>query len=122
MATYGGVPIFGRSVRVSMAKNPSAEQMNSFFGVNGMQRLFGGSRGRAFFVEGVLYGVDASDLSDAELLILSYEDGIGRSLEDSYGRSWPSVVFRGEYQPQGKILQDLRGFYQEYKAIFHGLI
>lgn len=122
MAAYGGAFIFGAAVKCSMVKNPSAEQMNAFFGVNGTQRMFGGSRGRAFFVEGVLFGATMGDLSDAELIILSYEDGIGRAFVDSYGRSWPSVVFRGEYQPQGRILQDARGFYQEYKVIFHGLI
>jgi hypothetical protein len=122
MATYGGSAIFGLSVKCAMSKNPSAEQINAFFGVHGTQSLFGGTRGRVFMIEGVLFGTTSGNLSAAELVLLSYEDGIGRVLVDSYGRAWPSVVFRGEYSPQGRILRDFRGFYQEYKAIFHGRI
>jgi hypothetical protein len=120
VAAYGGVAMFGRSVRVAMNPNPSAEQINSFFGVSGTQSLYGGGRGRVFMVEGTLFGANASALSSAELLILSYADGIGRVFTDQYGRNWPMVVFRGEYSPQGRVMFDVRGYYQDYKAIFHG--
>lgn len=120
MPAYGGIPMFGRSVKCSMQMNPPAEQLNAFFGVNGTQRLFGGLRGRVFLVDGLLLGATIFDLSDAELLILSYNDGIGRVFEDSYGRQWPSTVFR-DYQPQGRIMYDARGYYQVYKAVYHCL-
>jgi len=122
MATYNGSSIFGSAVRIVHTPRPSAAQVNSFFGISGTQLVWGGGRGRAFFVTGVLVGSDLSDLATAEALLLSFDDGIGRVLVDNWGRSWPSVVFTGQYQPdpQGpKPLCDGSGGYGlPYRAVF----
>ena len=118
MATYDGSNIFGGSVRVRMEQTESASQANEFFGVNGKQALFGGSRGRMFFIDGVLYGSTGSTLAAAIGLILSYDDGVGRVLVDSYGVSWPSVVFR-KFTPSERVLP---GYFLPYKAVFEGLL
>jgi hypothetical protein len=117
-ATYDGSNIFGQSVSVRMEINPSAAQLNEFFGVTGMQSLFGGGRGRVFLVSGVLLGGDDGTLASLRDLILTYDDGVGRVLVDTLGDAWPSVVFR-RFQPGDRVLG---GWVLPYKAQFDGLI
>lgn len=93
-ASFGGDLIFGGAVRVRHVANPPAEQVNAFFGIGGLQSLYGGSRGRTFLISGVLAGTDDADLSAAEANLNSYVDGIARVLVDTRGRSWPSVILR----------------------------
>jgi hypothetical protein len=107
-ATYGGASIFGRSVTVRHVPNPPAEQINAFFGVGGLQSLFGGSRGRLIVVTGVLYGADVNDLNAAEATLASYCDGIARTLVDVRGRSFPSVLLRPA-EMIGRVLQNPDG-------------
>jgi hypothetical protein len=120
MATYDGVNIFGRSVSISMKVNPSAAQVNEFFGVTGTQSLYGGGRGRVFLISGVLAPDSGlpEDLAAMRDLILSYDDGIGRILVDTLGGIWPAVVFR-RFDPADRILP---GPALPYKAQFDGLI
>ena len=117
MATYDGGNIFGSAVRVRMEVNPSATQINGFFGVSGTQSLYGGTRGRVFLVSGVLTAPDADTLSAYIATILSYDDGIGRVFVHPVYGSWPLVVFR-RFQPGERILP---GPALEYKAQFDGL-
>jgi hypothetical protein len=117
--TYDGGNVFGYAVKCRMMVNPSAAQVNEFFGVAGKQSLYGGSRGRAFLIEGVFAAEDgnASTLQAYVDLLLSYDDGIGRVLEhDVYG-AWGSVVFR-RFEPSERILP---GPCLPYKAMFEGL-
>lgn len=118
MPTYNGVNIFGYSVKVRMDVNPSASQVNEFFGVSGQQSLYGGARGRVFLVEGLLAGPDVPSLSSLVGTILSYDDGIGRVFSHPVYGDWPSVVFR-RFQPGDRILF---GYALPYKAQFDGLI
>jgi hypothetical protein len=103
-----------------MLVNPSAAQLNEFFGTSGKQSLYGGTRGRLFNVEGVLVAEDgeASTLQSYVDAILSYDDGIGRTLfHDVYG-SWDSVIFR-RFEPSERVLP---GPALPYKAFFEGLV
>jgi hypothetical protein len=117
VATYDGVNIFGQSVKCRMVVNPSAAQIDAFFGANGQQSLFGGGRGRTFLIEGVLTATDVPTLNSMYGLILSYDDGIGRILVDSLGNTWPNVVFR-RFEPAERILP---GPVLPYKVQFDGL-
>ena len=122
MATYDGVDIFGYAVQMAHVLNATAEQLNAFFGLSGTQSLYGGQRGRAFTVQGVLYGQSIADLNAAEALYHSYLDGLARVLVDTRGRTWPQVLVKAPFQPQGKVLQDARGYYQPYKGLLVGLV
>lgn len=125
IAYYDGYAVFGQAVKVQHVLSPSAQQINAFFGISGTTLVYGGSRGRAFFVSGVLVASDLATLAVAESTLLSYDDGIARTLTDAWGRSWPYVVFRGEYQadPNGpQALVSGAGWGLPYRAVFHGLV
>ena len=130
-AYYDGAAIFGLAVQCQHVPKASAAQINAFFGVSGTQYIWGGQRGREFFIQGVLTGTSWAELAAAEQLLLSYDDGISRVLTDTWGVDWPSVVFTGHYQRQGKpLFGSAQGddgtivpvVCQPYKATFHGLV
>jgi hypothetical protein len=97
--TYGEIAIFGICNSVKMVPNANAMQVASFFGTQGIQTLMGGTRGRVFEITGMLTGVTPGLIvAGSEALLLSYADGVARTLVDTTGVSWPNVVFRNEYQ------------------------
>lgn len=96
-AYLDGVPIFGLAVSVKMQPNINAAQISAFFGLTGNQSLFGGGRGRGFMITGLLNGDSPAGCVVAEALLLSYADGLARTLTDPTGVSWGQVVFHGEY-------------------------
>src|SRR4051794_11994767 len=98
MASYGGVGIFVAAVSMTTSDNPRECQVNSFFGLNGLESLDGGFRGRITRVQGVLYGRSAFLLASAEGLFRSYNDGVARVLVDNLGTIWPNVKFL-KFQP-----------------------
>lgn len=123
IAYYNGSNIFGLAVSVQHVPNPSAQQINSYFGVTGSQMIYGGGRGRVFHITGVLIGTDVSDLASAEATILSFDDGIARTLTDTWGRNWPYVVFVGEFTPDQKGPRPFDGGWAlPYRATFRGLL
>jgi hypothetical protein len=117
MPSYRGVNIFGYAVSMVRAANPAVTQENHFFGLSGVESLSGGLQGRYTEVRGLLYGVTAADLNAAELLFESNVDGRIGDLEDQYGNVWPFVRL-DQFQPQGRIVHDPRGFYRPYVARF----
>ncbi len=123
MMTYGGANIFGAAVQFQQVAHPNAQQNNTFFGVSGTQSLFGGGRGRMFLIRGLLLGATIEDLNSAEAVIQSYADGIARTLVDPRGRTWPNVIYRGEFTPDPRgPYPTATGWALPYKAILHGLI
>lgn len=117
-----GQQIFGAAVRMQVIANPSESQVNTFFGVDGMTNVWGGSRGRTIMVEGLLYAPDIATLNAAETLFMSFNDFKARTLVDTRGRPWPNVVFKGEFAPDPMgPLAILGGWGLPYKAIFRGL-
>lgn len=121
-AAFGGSNIFGAAVRCNVNPHASANQTATFFGISGVLATWGGSRGRTFYVEGVLTGADFNELALAEELIESYNDGIARVFTDTWGVDWAYVVYRGEYQRTGKPLFTSTGVCQPYKMVLHGLV
>jgi hypothetical protein len=122
MMTYDGADIFGAAVQFLQVAHPNAQQNNNFFGVSGTQTLFGGGRGRMFQIRGILLGSTIQDLNSAEAAILSYADGIARTLVDPRGRTWSNVIFRGEFTPDSRgPYPTASGWALPYKAVFHGL-
>src|SRR5262245_46788014 len=118
MASFGGVNIFGTAVSMSTADNPRANQLNSFFGLSGLECLAGGSRGRVTDVIGLLYGNSPTTLSSAESLFRSFHDGVARPLVDTLGATWPNVRLE-TFQPLGRVRQSPGGIlFRSYKARF----
>src|SRR5438067_2091534 len=108
MASFGGVSLFGTSVSMSTADNPRERQLNAFFGLGGLERLDGGSRGRVTQVTGLLYGNSPYALAAAESLFRSFNDGVARPLVDTLGSTWANVCLES-FQPQGRIRQSPAG-------------
>jgi hypothetical protein len=122
MVTLDGSNIFGAAVQFQHLAHPNAQQINTFFGVSGSQSLYGGGRGRMFLIKGILIGSAIQDLNTAEAQFQSYADGVARTLVDPRGRSWPNVIFRGEFIPDSRGPYAIAtGWALPYKAVFHGL-
>jgi hypothetical protein len=120
--SFGGSSVFGTACHVVHVPHPIALQRDGFFGVTGMTSLFGGGRGRTFEVTGLLVGSDVPSVIVAEGALLACADGIARTFVDTQGRSWPNVIFDGEYQPsaEGPKPTDF-GWCLPYRCILHGL-
>ena len=121
MPSYRGAEIFGVAVSIRHVLSPSETQINAFFGISGIQSLFGGNRGRTFFVTGCFFAPDLPTLNAMEGIFLSYADGIAGELVDTRWRVWPDVVFRGQLEPADHLLFNAYGLVLPYKALFHGL-
>jgi hypothetical protein len=128
--SYGGAFIFGLAVHMQMIANPTAEQLDAFFGIEGLFALFGGGRGRTHLISGCLFAVtDGYDddaialLNVAEGVIHSYADGIARTLIDTRGRVWPNTIFRDEFQPDpmGPRPTADQGWVLPYRMVMHSL-
>lgn len=121
--TYGGFAIFGVATSVEHIPNANAQQIAAFFGVQGVQSLMGGGRGRAFGIDGLLVGSTTAGVRAAESALLTYADGLARTLTDTTGSVWPNVVFHAEYQPTSKFMSipSLGLWGMTYKAVFRGL-
>jgi hypothetical protein len=123
MATLDGSPVFGLATNVLHTPHANAQQINQFFGINGSQTLFGGTRGRTFMISGVLIGATIADINSAETQLLSFADGLAHTLVDNRGREFDNVIFRGEYSPFAAGPRPLAGggYCLPYKAVFEGL-
>ena len=123
MTTLDGSAIFGDAVNVVHNPRPNAQQINHFFGVDGQQTLFGGTRGRTFVISGVLSASNIPMLNAVEATLLSFADGLTHTLVDNRGRIWPNVVFRGEYAPSPMGPRPLAGggWCLPYRLVMEGL-
>jgi hypothetical protein len=118
MASYAGLGIFGAGVTMTTSDYPRECQVNTFFGVNGLETLDGGFRGRVTRVRGTLSGQSAPLLASAEGVFRTYNDGLARVLVDNLGTAWPNVKLL-KFQPIGRIRQSADGvFFRPYWAIF----
>jgi hypothetical protein len=118
MPSFGGANVFGTAVAMSTADYPRQNQVNAYFGLNGLEMLDGGARGRVTIVEGVLYGNTAAALAGAEATFRSYNDGVARVLVDQFGTSWMNVKL-DLFRPSGRVKQAPDGsFYRRYQARF----
>lgn len=121
MPSYGGLAIFGSAVTMATVDERRQTQFNTFFGINGLETLDGGLRGRTTRVRGVLSGPSALDLAGAENLFRSLDDGLTRTLVDNLGLVWANVRLTG-FQPFGRVRQTPNGtFFRAYQAQFFHL-
>jgi hypothetical protein len=118
MASYGSVNIFGTAVTMSTSDHPREKQVNSFFGLSGLETLDGGLRGRVTEVKGLLFGPMPTALAAAESIFRSYNDGVTRNLVDTLGTTWANVRL-DSFQPIGRVRQSPFGFFfRAYRARF----
>ena len=121
MPTYGSFDL-GGACRVQMLFNPSEYQRNAFWGVTGVQLLWGGNRGRTFVVRGLFSASTRAGVAAKRDTLLSYADGIGRALTDSEGTAWPYVVFTGEFAWTTPYAAFGSSYCREYQATFVGAV
>jgi|GEM_PF-1951500 len=128
MGTLGGDNIFGIATRFQPTFAPTAQQINAFFGVDGLQSLFGGERGVSILVSGWFFDVTPEGVVDQEGLLLSYRDGIARTLVDNYGRVYPDCVMGEQYQqdpmgirPAFLFATGQGGWAMSYRCVLQGL-
>ena len=128
MGLLNGVNVFGIATTFQPSIDATAQQINAFFGVNGVQAVHGGQRGMSILVSGVFFGPTPESVIAQEGILLSYRDGISRRLDDNLGRVYPSVVFDGPYQtwehgvkPAFLPYGGVGGWAMAYKAVFREL-
>jgi len=129
MGLYGGESIFGVCTSFVPSFEPTAEQLNAFFGVNGVQAIHGGERGVTVLISGVFFGLTEGDVVNQEGLMLSYRDGIARTLVDNFGRVYPNVLLTSTYQPWEHGVKPaylmsggpISGFAMSYKMVARSL-
>ena len=118
MPSFGGVNIFGTAVNMTTTDNPREKQLNSYFGLSGLESLDGGLRGRVTNVSGLIYATSSATLGSLEFLFRSYNDGVARALLDTLGTTWMSVRL-DSFTPVGRVRQSPYGFmFRAYQARF----
>ncbi|GAC1470641.1 MAG: hypothetical protein NVSMB9_15910 [Isosphaeraceae bacterium] len=118
MSLFDGMNIFGFAVSMSTTDHTRERQLNSYFGVSGLEAIDGGLRGRTTIVSGLLYANSASALAGSESLFRSYNDGVARTLIDQFGTIWSNVRLE-LFHPQGRVKQSSAGYYlRPYQARF----
>jgi hypothetical protein len=121
--TYDGGFVLGTACHVVHRPLPNGEQIDAVPGISGVFRTDLGGRGRMFEVSGLFVGPDIPTVTAQEALLLSYADGVTRTLVDTYGRAWSQVVFTGDYHPDPHGITRLAGggWCLHYRATFRGL-
>lgn len=121
--TLNGAAAFGAAVRMVHVPNANASMIAAFFGVQGVQSLDGGTRGRVFMVEGLMTGSNPPGVVANELALQSFANGGVYLLVDTTGIAWANVQFRNEFQPGDKFMWSptLFAWCRPYRAVLHGL-
>ncbi len=118
MATYGGVNIFGKAVRMMVRDTPTERQETAYPGVSGVESIGLGSRGRFVEVSGTVYGANQAGRLAAEATFRSYKDGTARALVDTDGVTWTWAVLES-FDPSSKPYVDsYHGHCRDYTARF----
>ena len=115
-----GQPIFGAACQMTTSDNPRGQQENAFPGLNGLESLDLGLRGRFTTCEGRLYGNsnNLSDLAAAQEIFRSFNDGNTHVLVDTLGLTWLNVKLVS-FEPQGKaVFSQQLGYSRRYTARF----
>lgn len=102
MPSLDGVAIFGLAVSMATADNPRSQQVNTYFGLSGLETLDGGLRGRVTAARGRLVGTTPAALASAEGTFRSYNDGAAHTLVDTFGVTWINVKL-DSFEPQGRV-------------------
>jgi hypothetical protein len=127
LPTIDGAAIFGLATTVVVADGPRGVQRNAYPGLDGVEELDQGSRGRLITITGRLYGANASAMGAAEADVRSYNDGATHTIVDQFGVAWSYCKYES-FEPQGRveIAVDLNGngpmYHRRYVARFRMLI
>lgn len=119
MPSFDGQLLFGLAVSFVTLPNTPAVQRNSFFGVDGVESLGGGTRGYTTTVTGLRFGTAAADLAAIEQLGREYANGRSYTLIDTSGTVWEQVQCMA-FEPQGRVRSDPQGigYSRAYSARF----
>ena len=121
MPSFNGEDIFGVATKMRRDTDQRDQQLNGFPGINGLESLDMGMRGRNTTVEGMLYGFDKYSLGQAILYFESYIDGHAYVLVDKFGIAWANVKLE-QFQYDPKIgIDAYYGLMVRYSAVFHHL-
>jgi hypothetical protein len=94
--------VFGISTSVVVADNPRAAQRNEYPGLNGVEELDQGHRGRIITISGRLVGDTGIDVGSAEADIRSFNDGAVHEITDQFGTTWQNCKYES-FEPQGLV-------------------
>jgi hypothetical protein len=116
--TYGGAAIFGFAPVVVIQDSEPARQENAYPGIDGVESLHMGTRGRFAVVTGVLTAASPADLTVNENVFRLLKDGIPRPLMDTSGYTWYWAVVQS-FDPEGARKVDGKwGYHRPYRAVF----
>ena len=101
IATLDGSGVFGTACTIEEQPMANVQQINEFFGINGNQSLFGGTRGRTFYVTGVFIGASPAAIETQKQFMLTYADGYIHTLFDNFGNQWPNVILNNDFKWTG---------------------
>ena len=123
MPLFNNQNLFGTSVRTRRGAGERMIQKNSFGGLNGIEALDMGSRGRVTTVTGRFVCPDVPTLNAAILTAESYVDGNAYVFVDQFGNAWPYVQMV-EFAITGELnaIAGIGGFTVPYTAKFEHLI
>jgi hypothetical protein len=89
--SFGGEYIFGIDVVMNTADNPRDEQVNAFMGVNGVEVLDHGSRGRVTNATGRFLCASLAELAAVETRFRQYHNQYAYTLVTTEGIIWYDV-------------------------------
>lgn len=113
--------VFGIAVKMSTSELPREAQRNTYPGLNGVEELDQGHRGRITKCTGMLVGTSPGGLAGAENGLRSFKDGLTHVLTDSNGTNWANVKVEAlEIEPHGHFAPEL-GFWRRYTAVLRHL-
>lgn len=116
MASFGGNLVFGSAVRFTRSDNPREAQINSYFGLSGVERIDGGGRGGTFHVTGLHAGASVGALVTSQTALRDMQDGNAYVLVDTKGEAYPNCVLEG-FKETGPVRQSPGGaFLQTYEC------
>lgn len=117
MATFNAQNIFGLATQMTTGGVDVRRQINSYFGLHGVEKIDGGASVRVTECQGVLYGTGPDGLDLSLALFRSYVDGRIYTLVDNFGRAWPDVECV-EFRPIAPVMSNGLVFFQRYTASF----
>ena len=110
-ASFNGSSIFDTAVVMATSSNPAQVQVNSYPGINGIETINLGSRGRVTEVRGFLTGLSVSDVSTkAGNFRNLVESATVGTLITTDGLTYPYAYF-ARFQEVDRLLQTSGGGY-----------
>jgi hypothetical protein len=116
--TLGGNPIFGTAVRFDVHPNAAAIQRDAYPGLNGQVSQFLGTRGGRIRVTGEMIDVDIPSVNNDLQVIVSYNDGVARTLVDCEGNAYFNVIMAVPPHPKAAVPAAGGGWLKEYTVEF----